>query len=267
MKALKHIGIFLLLLGVASCHTQKSIPNLPTDATSVKVSQVITAAKAQQPQFVHLSIQSRIEADIDRSSTSLAGRIYIKNGEKIWVNVSKFGINAARAEITPAGFKAYEKIERTYIDGDFSYFNDLLKVDFIDYDKLQNLLLGRLFVDLKPNEFEMHLADNQFVLSHIDNQKLENKPKNGKYIQTYYFDSKFRLSKVELKDPKSGMELEISYRNWTKVGVQDFPKNVKVLVKDQKTQQVDLEYNNFTFSETATPFAIPSGYKPNKILK
>ncbi len=238
-----------------------------TSAEEMKTSSIVKSALAQKPQFVHLTINSKINADIDGNSVGLNGKIYVQNGKKIWVNVSKFGVNGARALITPDGFKAYEKLDRTYIDGDFSYFNNLLKVDFIDYDKLQNLLLGQIFIDMKAGEFNSEIVQNEYVLSYKDNEKIQRNPQEGKYIQIYTLDSNFRLKNANLKDPKTQMELEISYDSWQKVGTQFFPKTVKVLVKDKKTQKVELEYNNFTFEESQTPFEIPSGYKPNKLLK
>ena len=259
------VWTMIALLGFTSCSTQKGAASGTAEET--KTAGIIKNALAQKPKFVHLTISSKINADIDDTSVGLNGKIYIQDGKKIWVNVSKFGINAARALITPDGFKAYEKLDRTYIDGDFSYFNNLLKVDFIDYQKLQNLLLGRIFVDMKTNDFRSEIIQNDYVLEYKDNEEILRNPKEGKYVQTYTLDADFRLKSAYLKDPKTQMELDISYSNWQKVGTQFFPRNVKVLVKDKKTQKVELEYNNFTFEESQTPFEIPSGYKPNKLLK
>ncbi|MDD3772140.1 MAG: DUF4292 domain-containing protein [Weeksellaceae bacterium] len=264
MKKINSYGLLIFLFIFTACGSVKEIG---ANTENMKTSTFIQNVEALKPQFVHLSIQSKINAEIDGNPVGLNGKIYIRNGQKIWINVSKFGINAARAEITPSGLKAYEKVNRTFIDGDFSYFNQLLKVNFITYDKLQNLLLGRLFLELKPNDFQLNAEKGSYVLTYNDNEKLEQKPKNGKYIQIYTFDNQFRLTKAYLKDPKSGKELEISYSKWTTVGIQYFPKNVIVLVKDKKTQKVELEYNNFTFDESSTPFSIPSGYKPNTSLK
>lgn len=259
------VGIVISLMGLTSCGTQKGVTT--GTAEEFKTAGIIKNALAQKPQFVHLTISSKINADIDGTSVGLNGKIYIQDGKKIWVNVSKFGINAARALITPDGFKAYEKLEKTYIDGDFSYFNNLLKVDFIDYQKLQNLLLGQIFVEMKAQDFRSEVIQNDYVLQYKDNEEILQNPKEGKYVQTYTLDADFRLKKAYLKDPKTQMELDITYSNWQKVGTQFFPRNVKVLVKDKKTQKVELEYNNFTFEESQTPFEIPSGYKPNKLLK
>lgn len=262
-----NIKLFLVFAGVLFLASCKTANVASADATDMKTASLIKSMAVKKLSFTHLTINSKINADIDDVSTSLNGKIYIQNGKKIWVNVSKFGINGARAVITPEGFQAYEKLERTYIDGDFSYFNQLLKVDFIDYDKLQNLLLGRIFVEMKASDFQSEIIDNQYVLTYKGNQELLQNPQEGKYIQTYTIGSDFYLREAILKDPKSQMELFVSYSNWIKVGSQEFPKNVKIIVKDKKTQKVELEYNNFTFEQIDTPFEIPSGYKPNDILK
>lgn len=261
----KLIAVIVCSLLLFSCKTANVVSG--GDADDIKTASLIKNTLAQKPSFTHLTINSKINADIDDVSTSLNVKIYVQNGKKIWVNVSKFGINGARAIITPEGFKAYEKLDKTYIDGDFSYFNRLLKVDFIDYDKLQNLLLGRIFVDLKPADFNSEIIDNQYILTYAENAQLLQNPKEGKYIQTYKIGSDFYLREAFLKDPKSKMELLITYENWIKSGSEVFPKNVKIIVKDKKTQKVELEYNNFTFEQIDTPFEIPSGYKPNDILK
>lgn len=266
IRNLNKIGGILLLLFLTACGTSKKLAP-KGEAVEMSSNAFIKNIQSQQAVFKDLTIQSKIDADIDNSRASLSGKIYIRNNEKIWVNVSKFGLTAARALVTPEGFKAYEKLNRTYIDGDFQYFNHLLKVDFIDYQKLQNLLLGRIFVDLRPKDFELKIVDNHYELSFADNQKVMNHQEKGKYYQLYIFDSNFRLLNAYLKEPSSEIELQISYSGWTEIGPQQFPKYVKVLVKDKKTQKVELEYNNFTFVESPAPFAIPSGYKPNGILK
>ena len=127
--------------------------------------------------------------------------------------------------------------------------------------------MGRVFVDMNPREFKSTINGQEYVLSYINNERLERRAEDGKYIQTYFFDNEFKLKKALLKDPNSEMELLVEYAEWVKVGPQNFPKSVKVLVKDKKTQEVHLEYNNFTFEESSTPFSIPSSYQPNKLLK
>lgn len=266
----KNKGIILLatsvLLTLSACGTRKIAADMG-QTSDLKTNEIVKQVINQQSKFDHLTINSKIKADLDDVQTSLNGKIYVHNGNKIWVNISKFGVNGARALITPNGFQAFERIGKTYIDGDFSYFNRLLKVDFIDYQKLQNLMLGKVFVDLKAQDFASEIIDNQYVLTYKENNQILQKPQAGKYVQTYKFNPNFQLVEAILIEPKSKRELNITYSNWVQVKSEQFPQNVKVIVKDKKQQQVELEYNNFTFEQIETPFEIPSGYKQNDILK
>lgn len=258
--------VWIILLITFSCGTSKSVSR-GGETAEMSTSTFIKSIDTQKPSFDNLTIQSNINVEMPKNKASLSGKIYIKNREKIWVNISKFGLTAARALITPNGFKAYEKLNRTYVDGDYQFVNNLLKVDFIDYQKLQNLMLGRVFTEIKPTEFNLNIADNRYLLTYSGNDKIMKNPKQGKYFQEYIFDANFRLMHAVVKDPFSGKILEITYSGWIPVGNQQFPKDVKILVKDKKTKKVELEYNNFTFTESATPFEIPSGYKPHDVLK
>lgn len=261
----KFVVVAIIVLFAVSCSTTKGTTD--TNTKEMKTSALIKKITDSQPNFNYLTIQSKINTEIDGTRLGLNGKIFIENGKMIWVNISKFGLNAARALITPDGVKAYEKLNRTYIDSDFSYFNELLKVNFIDYDELQNLLLGRIFVDLKADDFSAEIVNGDYILQHKENDQIVKNLEEGKYFQRYIFDSDFRLKQAFILDPNTTMELLINYENWTKVGSQEFPQYVKVLVKETKTQKVDIEYNNFTFQQSQTPFEIPSGYKPNKLIK
>lgn len=262
---MKKIALILgLAFAVTSCTSSKVIKDNETAVVS-ESAKIINQTLAKQSKFNHLTIQAKIAADLEDIGGDVRATIYVNNGSKIWVNATKFGFTGARALITPEGFSAYEKVGGTYYEGDFSLANKLLKVDFIDYQKLQNLLLGKVFVDLKTTEYTASLVQNQYIVAYNKNTQIQSSPQAGEYIQTYLFDNGFRLKEAHLKDPKRKMEVDIEYANWTKVGDEEFPKNVKIIIKDKKTRQVDLEYNSFTYQETNTPFSIPSGYKKKEI--
>ena len=206
-----------------------------------------------------------LAVDLEDIGGDVKATIVVDNGSKIWVNATKLLFPLGRAQFTPEGFAAYEKIGGTYYEGDFSLANKLLKVDFIDYQKLQNLLLGKVFVDLNSKDYTADFKGNEYLVTYNKNAAIFANPVAGEYVQTYTFDKGFRLVKALLIDPKRKMEVEIEYKNWVKAGTEEFPKNVKIIIKDKKTRQVDLEYNSFTYQETNTPFSIPSGYKKKEI--
>lgn len=260
----KLVLILGLTFAVSSCSSTKVVKEPEVEIVS-ESSKIITQTLAKTSKFNHLTIQAKVSADLEEVGGDVKATIYVNNKSKIWINATKFGFTGARALITPNGFAAYEKIGGTYYEGDFSIANKLLKVDFIDYQKLQNLMLGKVFVDLNPADYTATFHENQYLVSYNKNTQIQATPKAGEYVQQYVFDSTFRLKEALLKDPKRKMEVAIEYSNWTKVGDEEFPKNVKLIIKDKKTIQVDMEYNSFTFQETNTPFSIPSGYKKKEI--
>lgn len=255
--------IFCLGILATACSTQK-LAKVEKDNKTEVVSasaKIIQQTLSKKSSFKDLTIKAKVIADLGDANATIA----VKNGQKIWVNATKFGFTGARSLITPDGFAAYEKIGGTYYEGDFTIANKLLKVDFIDYQKLQNLMLGKVFVDLNPTDYTASFANNQYTITYNKNQAIVASPTEGEYIQTYIFDNGFRLIEAHLKDPKHKMEVDLTYNNWVKAGAEEFPKNVKIIIKDKKTRQVELEYNSFTFQETNTPFSIPDGYKKKDI--
>ncbi|MGV0966243.1 DUF4292 domain-containing protein [Empedobacter falsenii] len=254
--------IFCLGVLATACNTQK-VAKVDKDNTEVvsASSKIIQQTLSKKSSFKDVIVRGKASTDLGNVNATIS----IKNGQKISVNLSKLGYVGASALITPEGFAAYEKLGKTYYEGDFSIANKLLKVDFIDYQKLQNLMLGKVFVDLNLTDYTATFANNQYTITYNKNQAIATSPKEGEYIQTYVFDNGFRLKEAHLKDPKRKMEVDLAYDNWVKAGAEEFPKNVKIIIKEKKTRQIDLEYNSFTFQETNTPFSIPDGYKKKEI--
>ncbi len=255
--------IFCLGILATACNTQK-VAKVEKDNKTEVVSasaKIIQQTLSKKSSFKDVIVRGKASTDLGNVNATIS----IKNGQKISVNLSKLGYVGASALITPEGFAAYEKLGKTYYEGDFSIANKLLKVDFIDYQKLQNLMLGKVFVDLNPSDYTANFTNNQYTVTYNKNQSIATSPKEGEYIQTYVFDNGFRLKEVHLKDPKRMMEVDLTYSNWVTAGAEEFPKNVKIIIKEKKTRQIDLEYNSFTFQETNTPFSIPDGYKKKEI--
>ncbi|ADX67857.1 DUF4292 domain-containing protein [Weeksella virosa] len=255
------ISVMISLL-LASCASSKRTTTSKINETSAFASSssaIIKNVISKESSFDYLMIKSTLKADLGDINTGIDATIFIDNQDKIWINAQKF-IFKARALVTPDKFQAYENMGKSYIDGDFSFINKILGVDFIDYQKFQNLMLGKVFVNLTDTDFIAEKVDNEYRIT-----PTAAKSKKEAYEQSYIFDSGFRLKEANLHYPKEKVEVQIQYLNWVKAGKEELPKNVKILVKDKKTKQIDLEYNSFTFQQIDTPFSIPSGYKKRDI--
>ena len=257
------VGIFLV-----SCGTQKNVSK-PTDPIDVKSpileNKYFFDAISQKSAFENLKITSKINAEIGKIVPTIDATIYIENRQKIWMNMSTFFINVARGLATPEGLKLYEKMNKTYIDSDFEYLNKLLNVNFIDYHALQNLLVGKMFIPIQEKDFSLTQNTTGYILSSGKNQQVVVDGKTTEYKVEAHYSPELDLTKVTLQDTKTPDNFEIFYYNWELVGNHRLPKNVKIIIKGKKTDQILIENTKFDFSKMDTPYSVPNNYKKREI--
>ncbi|MEF9479650.1 DUF4292 domain-containing protein [Chryseobacterium sp. RRHN12] len=278
------IPFLLLLLALSSCKTRTAAQN-DTDRTRDS----INAAKDKDsgnpkdanepvrdkltfyehvlipPKFEQIKIDSKVKVETGSYVPTLDATVYIEKDKKVWMNLRALFINAARGIATPEGIKGQDKINKTYIDSDFDYLNNLLNVNFIDYKSLEKILLGRTFVKINDRQFDLTQNAQGFKMVSNTNQKIVTDEKNREYKVALQYDTNYDLLSVNLKDILSSDELEISYSDWNEYEGIRLPKNVKIIIKGSKSSQILLENTKFDFSRMETPYSVPSSYKKIEI--
>lgn len=248
-------------LALLSCKSKTVVQtNVPVEKPVVNSNKAFFDKILKKDDFESIKISSKIDAETGQFVPTLDAIFYIENNQKVWINLQALFINMARGIATPSGIKGYEKVNKTYIDSDFSYINNLLKVNFIDYNSLQNLLLGKTFVPVNENDYSLTPNEQGFVLNSIKNQIFETNGKKSEYKISLDYDKELDLKKVFLEDLTSKNTLEINYDNFENIGSQKLPKNVKIIIKGQKTDQIFIENTKFDFLKMETPFSIPANY-------
>lgn len=254
------LSIFIAL-ALFSCKSRTTVPpNASIEKPAVSTKKVFFDKILKKDQFESVKINSKVNAETGQFIPTLDATFYIENNQKVWVNLQALFINMARGLATPSGIKGYEKVNKTYIDSDFSYINNLLKVNFIDYNSLQNLLLGKTFIPVNENDYTLAENEQGFTLNSIKNQTFEVNGKKSEYKISLEYNKELDLKKVFLEDLTSKNTLEISYDNFENIGSQKLPKNVKIIIKGQKKDQILIENTKFEFLKMETPFSIPSNY-------
>lgn len=272
----KVVGFFSILL-LFSC----SVRHVQTDSKEQKEIQKVEkqavvnrknfneAILNEKSTFNFVKMTSKINVENGSFVPELNATIYIENNKKIWVNLSAFFLSVARGVATPSGIKGYEKFGKNYIDSDFSYLNQLLGVDFIDYGAFQNLLVGKPLIMVINKNFEIienseaklllrTKVPQKFYVKGVEKQyqiELNYQPQSGKY----------NLQQIALQNPKTSEKLEIFYTNWEEFTQGRFPKNVKIVIKEQKVKQIFIENTKFDFSEMETPYSVPNHYQKIEI--
>lgn len=254
------IGILMI-----SCKT-KTVAETPVTVNNLISSNAVFYKKVKEtPSFQQIKITSRINADTGSFIPTLDATIYIENGKKVWMNFIAFFLNVGRGIATPEGIKGYEKWNKTYIESDFAYLNNLLNINFIDFASLQNLLIGKTFIPIDEKDFVLTKNQKAYHLISSKNLTFANNGKVSEYIVSMNYSEDFDLMKVYLKDKKSSDELEVSYENWIIFENIKLPKNVKIIIKGSKTSQILLENTKFESLKMETPYSVPNNYTKTEI--
>ncbi len=267
---MKKIALVIVsTLTLVSCKVQTKSND--TSNNPISTTEPIASNKAffstikTKSNFNQVKITSKIEVQNGSFIPTLTANIYIKNNEKVWMNLSALFFNVARGLAIPTGVKAYESYNKTYIDSDFSYLNQLLKVDFIDYDALQNLLVGKTFIPINEKDFNLTQNAQGYTLSSKSTQKIIVDGKTSEYNVSLNYSTDLDLTNVHLENTTTDDLLDIIYSNWQIIDNNRFPKNVKIIIKAKKTDQILIENTKFDFSEMETPYSVPNNYKKTVI--
>ncbi|MFS4432140.1 DUF4292 domain-containing protein [Chryseobacterium sp. GVT01B] len=278
------IPLLLLLLVLSSCKTRTKVQN-GTDQTRDSIATTSDKDNGNPkdvnqpvrdkltffehvlipPKFEQIKIDSKVRVETGSYVPTLDATVYIENDKKVWMNLRALFINAARGIATPEGIKGQDKINKTYIDSDFDYLNNLLNVNFIDYKSLEKILLGRTFVKINDRQFDLTQNAQGFKMVSNINQKIMTDEKNREYKIALQYDTNYDLLSVNLKDILSSDELDVSYSDWNEYEGIRLPKNVKIIIKGSKSSQILMENTKFDFSRMETPYSVPSSYKKIEI--
>ncbi|MFD1292980.1 DUF4292 domain-containing protein [Lutibacter holmesii] len=245
--------IMLLFLIFTSCKSKKNIAGANA-VTSVSTKKIIH--NHYENVFDQETIDARLNAKYkDKSkSVSINIKMRLEKDKTIWMSATKFGIPVAKVLITPTKVSYYEKLSNTYFDGDFSLLSKWLGTE-LDYEKIQNLLLGQALFNLKEGRYSSAILNETYQLTP--------KKKNELFAILFFLNSKnFKLDKQEIRHPEKAQTLLVSYPNYQEINGQQIPKNVDITATDnKKTTNINIEYRSVEFNKQLTfPFSIPSGY-------
>ncbi|SDG79002.1 DUF4292 domain-containing protein [Psychroflexus sediminis] len=241
-------SVLVLLIAFSSCKSSKVEGS--TKAKSARV--VLNTFEDNLAGFK--TVNGRIKAGYisEDNSQSISITYRIEKDKAIWMSAKVMGLlPVAKVYITPDRLQYYEKINRTYFDGDFALAEEFLGVE-VNFENLQNLLIGRPMYELKRNQ--MLFDDNAYVFL-----------QNIKSILAYsaIIDSRqFELKSQSLRNVKNE-SLDINYSRFQSVGQKNFPsKLIMTAKKDEEVVVIDLEYRSVIFDEDLSfPFSIPNNYE------
>ncbi|MNQ13243.1 hypothetical protein D3C85_261640 [compost metagenome] len=252
----KYISILALSIAVISCKSKAVAVQGNTNQTIVEKEdkKIIEKHYDNKLDFSTLYIKASARYADEKQSQNVTAEIRIEKDKQILISVRFLGITMAKALITPSAVSYYEKMNGTYYEGDFTSLSKWLGTD-LDYSKVQNLLVGEAFDDLRKGKYTQTIVDNLFRLD-------EEKDANLK--KTFFLDGeKYLIQKEEISQPSENRTLQIAYSETKNFDQGILPTSIEInAVQPKGKTSINLNYNNISFNEELSfPYSVPSGYK------
>ena len=241
----------LVLLIFTSCKSKSTVTGSTT--REISVNKVIKRHYANDFNKETITARLRVKYRGKSNLPGVTASLRLQKDNTIWISISKLGFPIGKALITNNKVSYYEKINRTYFEGDFALLSNWLGTD-LDFNKVQNLLLGQAILNLRDDKYESTFSNNVFDLT----------PKNANELFDILFSingSHFKVNKQLVQ--QDGKTLTVGYNNYEKIDGEMFPKRVFITALDGKyTTTVDVDYRSVEFNKSVRfPFTIPNGYK------
>lgn len=255
-NSLKILYALLFFSLVFSCRSAKTISTTDEINKDVSAKQLIKNNAKSAANFKTLT--AKIKADYSRADQSKGTTISLRmeKDKTIWMSAP---FSMAKVLITPQKVSFYNKIDNTYFEGDFKLLSDFVGTD-LDFNKVQNILLGEALYDLKKDEYVASTFEKSYLLQ----------PKEqGALFEIFYLlnPSHFKMDSQQFAQPNENRILQIDYKDYQKVNKQTLPQTIKIIAVESLDETIiDLEYKSVELNERIRfPFRIPSGYKEIEI--
>lgn len=252
MKHFLRIAV-ILCLGITSCKSKKTVTD--NSLANISTKKIINNHIDNKFNEKTVSAKLNVKYKDKKTAASVVIKLRIEKDSAIWMSATKLGFPIAKLMVTPNRVSYYEKIKKTYFDGDFSLLSNWLGTE-LDFEKFQNMLLGEAVLNLKKDKYNNIVEANSYMLQ----PKREND-----LFQILFFVNPyhFKLDKQEIRQAEKGQYVTVSYPSYENYNGVLFPEEINInAVKNQDLTSLNIAVKSVELNtEVSFPFSIPNGYK------
>ena len=256
MKSAIHIlSISLVFLFLASCKSTKAVTS-SGEVAQLSTKNIIKSHYRNTLRFKTIRGKLKVNFDDGKMQENFTLSLRMEKDKAIWISAK---LSLVKIYMTPEKVSFYNKLDNTYFEGDFKLISKFIGTE-LDFEKVQNLLVGNALFNLKKEKFDSQLLDKTYVLTPKEELEL--------FKRLFLLDAyHFRIKKQQLSQETEQRLLTIDYPQYQEITGQAFPKNVEIKAQEiDKTTKIEVEYRKVIFNEKVRfPFKIPSGYREIKI--
>jgi Domain of unknown function (DUF4292) len=248
---------FIALLS-AGCSTKKA---QQTNSKFKKKSVTDLLAKAEENHINYTTFGAKAKVTIveGTDTRSADARIRMVRDTAIWFSISLFGIEGARALLTPDSIKVLNRLDGTYISEGYNYFQKKYNIPLTFYS-LQDMIVGNL-PDRNPIGFSAATDSLGYTLSKgMDASTL-----------SYLFDGTTLLTqKVSVEELREQRFFRLAFANYEPLEDKPTQQIATTRAISTRTAQGDfhlaLDMSKIKLNQMLKmEFEIPEGYKRTRM--
>ncbi len=246
-KAFTLLSICLLII---SCKSRKE----PVEIEDAATAKVVAMHYSNEADFKTMNSRLRLKYQDEDRSQSVTVSFRMQKDSVIWMSAQLLGIPLAKAIITKDRVSYYDKISKTYFDGDYRLLSKWLGTP-LDFDKLQNLLMGQTIYDLRSERYKLTESIQGYQLVPIKDLEVIKK--------LFLLDAKsFKAIAQQLSQEKENRNVTVTYPKYQRVNGKTIPEEIRIVANSQGSgTQIEISFKSVTFNDPVSfPFEIPSGY-------
>lgn len=250
---MRNFLFYLTISFIFGCKSTQTLTSSSSLNPKLKAKQIIKTHNKQRSDFT--TLQSRLKIELiegDRSQIHTV-TLRMERNRTIWINAF---LNMVRLKITPEKVQMYNKLDRTYFEGDFTLIKDFLGIE-LNYSHIENLLLGHTIFTYKPSDLKKELHPKSYALSP--------KQKNALFQVLYLINpGYFKLDGQMISQPNQNRKLNVHYHTFQEVEQDIFPQQMTItVVENQKETTLKMNLKSVSLNQPLRfPFKTPTGYKP-----
>lgn len=244
------LSLALLLGACRSAGTATTGNRLNKISKEALINNLVSA----QTQFSTFETRIKVRYEDSKRLQNLTVTLRMQKDSLIWMNASFLGISMARARITPEKVQYYEKLDKTYFEGDFNILSRWLGTE-LNFYQLQNLLLAEPLITLADTPFETR-PDKKFY--RVDTRDAT----ENILVMLLLRPDNFKTASQQIIRRDQGQMVIAQYDAFQEVSGVIFPETLQITATDpQEKISINLQYDRPEINHRLNlPFNIPSGY-------
>jgi len=204
-----------------------------------------------------------------KKKTDLRGQLRIRKDSLIWVSLSPaLGIEAARISLSNDSVKFINRLNKTYITGEYTMLDSLLRTS-IDYSIVESMIIGNDLTQYDVDKFKASVDGGLYRITIQKRTKIRKYMKRGEIdtkvlVQNIWLDPEnFKIRKIEIRElGEDNKKLQVFYNKYMAVENQLFPSEIRIEIIAENKITIDIKFGKTELNQALKfPFRISKKYE------